>query len=267
MIRNQNYDLVVDFFGNPRSALMTYLSGAKNRVGYNFRFRQRAYTKVVPSRANVIHEAEWHLDALTHLDIPIVSRKLNFEVGEGSKNFANNFWQQADLTGKRVIALNFSGGWPAKRWPTDRFAHLADILMELYSARIILTWGPGEREAAEKLQEQVVGPTLLIPEANLKQLAAILQRADILITTDSGPMHVAAAMGTPCVALFGPTNAKLQGPYGSFHKIVQAEGLDCLGCNRLKCDHISCMTLITVSDVLTAVKQTIAENDLFTSLT
>jgi lipopolysaccharide heptosyltransferase II len=262
-VRNQQYDYVFDFFGNPRSALITWLSAAKIRVGYNYRVRRFAYNVIVPSRANKIHEADWHLDALSILNLPIQSHRLDVSIGGGSKNFAETFWTRAGLNDHRTIALNFSGGWPAKRWPLDRFAHLADRLQEIYNAKILILWGPGEKDQALELQILASKPTLLIPEANLTQLAAILEKVDLLITTDSGPMHIAAAANTPCVALFGPTNAKLQGPFGNIHEVVLKDGLQCLGCNRLDCDHPVCMTALTVADVLTAVERSVAKNKLF----
>ncbi|MBN2000459.1 glycosyltransferase family 9 protein [candidate division KSB1 bacterium] len=267
LIRNQNYDLVIDYFGNPRSAIMTWLSNAWKRVGYDFRIRRWAYNVVINSRANELHEADWHLDALKSIGIPVLSNKLNFHVGEGSKNFAENFWQQTELYDQRVIALNFSGGWPSKRWPLDRFAHLADTLVAAYRAQILIVWGPGDKEKAQKIQHLATCPVLLLPDTNLKQLAAILQKVDLLVTTDSGPMHIAAAMGTPCVALFGPTNPKLQGPYGQGHQIVSDNTLTCLGCNRLDCENIACMDTITVGDIMTAVQKCITANQLYESLT
>lgn len=262
-VRNQQYDLVFDFFGNPRSAFLTWVTGAKVRVGYDYRVRKNAYTHIVDSRANTIHEAEWHLDALRALDIPIVERKLNFEVGRGSRKFAESFWQDNHLHGEKVVALNFSGGWPTKKWPIDRFAHLADVLIEKYNTKILILWGPGEREMAAHLAKLITNTTLLIPETNLKQLAAILEKVDFVVTTDSGPMHIAAAMGTPCVALFGPTNYHLQGPFGDFHEIVARDGLDCLGCNRTSCDNLVCMNTLTVEYVLEAVDRCITSNSLF----
>ncbi len=262
-VRNQQYDYVFDFFGNPRSAFITWISAAKVRVGYDYRIRRFAYNVVVPSRADKVHEADWHLDALSALNLPVSSRKLDVSIGRGSKNFAETFWAQANLGGQRTVALCFSGGWPAKRWPLDRFAHLADRLQEIYDARILILWGPGEKERALELQALASKTTVLIPESNLAQLAAILEKADMLVTTDSGPMHIAAAMSTPCVALFGPTNAKLQGPFGEMHEVVLKTGLECLGCNRLDCSHPACMTGLTVSDVLAAVERCVAKNDLF----
>ena len=265
MVRHQHYDLVFDFFGNPRSALITWWSRARIKVGYDYRFRSWAYTHVVKSRAREVHESIWHLDALETVGLPVVSRKLSFFVGEGSKNFADNFWQQQDLYSKRVIAVNFSGGWPTKKWSIDRFAHLADCLCEIYRARVLVLWGPGEKETALRIRELTTRSVSLIPESNLKQLAAILQKVDLLVTTDSGPMHIAAAMETPCVALYGPTHPGLQGPFGDQHQIVKSNTLDCLGCDRLDCDHIACMEDITVPIVLDAVEKCISANQLYES--
>jgi len=265
-VRHVNYDLVFDFFGNPRSAILTWLSGARIRVGYDFRVRKLAYNRIVPSRAKSVHEADWHLDGLSHLGLPIVSKQLNFAIGEGSRNFAQQYWRQAGLKDVPVIALNFSGGWPTKKWPLDRFAHLADLLIDDLGAAVLLLWGPGEKPEAELLRSLASRPVRLIPETTLKQLAALLERADLLVTTDSGPMHIAAAMGTPCVALFGPTHPGGQGPYGEGHQILTADGVDCLGCNRTRCESMHCMSAITVGETMNAVQRCITENNLFNSL-
>ena len=262
-IRNLNYDLVFDFFGNPRSAFFTYASGARVRIGYDYNIRKWCYTNIVKSRANEIHEADWHLDALDAFDIPILTRRLNFEVGIGSQNFADNFWTQSGLDDKRVIAIHFAGSWPAKRWELDRFSHLIDLLGARYKAKILISWGPGEFDDAKRIQENAVYPSTLLPQTGLKQLAAILKKVDLFITSDSGPMHIAAAMETPCVALFGPTNPKLQGPYGEIHQVVTKPGLNCLGCNKLECDHLSCMKLLTVKDVISGVERCVRKNHLF----
>ncbi|MBD3387167.1 lipopolysaccharide heptosyltransferase II [candidate division KSB1 bacterium] len=251
-MRKQNYDLVFDFFGNPRSALITFFSNARHRVGYDFRMRKWTYNHTIVSRADQIHEAEWHLDALKEMNIPIVSKNLSVAVTERDHRFADDFWQRYQAGQKKVIALNFSGGWPSKRWPLNRFMVLARRLVEKHACEILIVWGPGEKKEAQLLQDQISVGTTILPETNLKELAAILSRADLMITTDSGPMHIAAAMQTPCVALFGPTNPHLQGPYGKNHKIIVARGLPCLRCNRLTCDHNSCMKLISVDDVLNA---------------
>lgn len=258
-IRRARYDLVFDFFGNPRSALITRWSGARWRVGYDFRLRRLAYNVVVPSRANELHEAEWHLDALAHVGIATPFRHLAVIPGAAAEAAAADFWHTAGLAGRRVIALNFSGGWAAKRWPVDRFAELAGLLVSRHGVAILIIWGPGEQEQARQLAAAAPVPVTLIPAVGLTHLAALLARVDLMVSTDSGPMHIAAAMGTRCVGLFGPTNYRLQGPYGAGHRVVVNRALDCLGCNRTACSHVSCMQGLTTAAVLEEVEQALAE--------
>lgn len=257
-IHNQAYDMVIDFFGNPRSALITWFSGAKMRIGYDFRIRKLAYNKVIISRANDIHEAEWHLDALRAISVPISSKNLNFEVGTGSREFANAFWEEQKLNGANVVAVNFSGGWATKQWHLNKWAKVVNYLIEKQNARVLVLWGPGEKDKALELQKLTKNKSLLIPPTNLKQLAAILKKTKLMVTSDSGPMHIAAAMKTPCVALFGPTNPNLQGPYGNIHTIVRNEDLDCLQCNLTICSHTSCMNHLTAETVITAIEKHLA---------
>jgi len=262
-LRREQYELVIDFFGNPRSALLTWFSRAPHRVGYDYRIRKRAYNHIVRSRANELHEVDWHLDALTTLGIPIISRKPQVLFGEEEERFAEQFMRELGWPDHPIAAINVSGGWPAKRWPIERFAALIDAISEKSSWRFMAIWGPGERANAEKLAELTQVPVMPTPPTTLKKLASLLQKAAIMITNDSGPMHIAAALGTPCVAIFGPTNPKLQGPYGEQHCVVRKESLPCLGCNRLNCEHTSCMGQLTTAEVFVAFQACVKKNNLF----
>ena len=257
---SSSYDLVFDLFGNPRSAFLTLASRAQVRVGYDFRIRRLAYNVVVPSRADRVHEAEFHLDALTALGITIVSKKLSVAIPESTLKFAQEFWASKDLDAKFVVAINFWGGWPAKRWPIERFAALSDRLVKRLGAEIVLMWGPDEYEHAVKLDNLLEEKSHILPPTDLKQLAAILKRCDLMVSTDSGPMHISTAVGTPTVGIFGPTNSELQGPYGELHEVAKKDELDCLGCNLLDCDHNSCMTKLTVEDVWQSIVRCIVKN-------
>jgi len=259
---SSSYDLVFDFFGNPRSAFLTYVSRAKVRVGYNFRLRQFVYNVVVRSRAAEVHEAEFHLDALTALGIPIVTKDLSFTISDSAKRFAQQYWSSHAFDNKFIIAINFWGGWPAKRWPLERFAALADMLVKKLDAEIIIVWGPDEYDHAVRLGSLMEERSHILPPTNLQQLGAIFKMCDLTVSTDSGPMHLSTAVGTPTVGIFGPTNSALQGPYGEKHEVAKKDDLDCLGCNRLDCDHKSCMLGLTVEDVWQAVVRCITKNNL-----
>ena len=262
-LRDTKYDLVIDFFGNPRSAILTLLSNARWRVGYDYRIRKWAYNVVVRSRAKELHEVDWHLDALQALNIPIIYRQTDFILDQSSQAFARQFWSDQKLDqSPLVIGLNFSGGWPAKRWPLERFASLADHLVKAWGADILWVWGPGEKQEAETCSRLMRSPSRLLPETNLKQLGAMLQRMDMVISTDSGPMHISAAVNTPTVGLFGPTQPEHQGPFGDKHVVVKYDSLACLGCNRLDCPHTSCMNWLSVDRVFRAAVECARKNNL-----
>src|SRR5207245_1770284 len=110
----------------------------------------------------------------------------------------------------RVVVLNPGAGRPEKRWPLERFRALAGVLTAAHGARVIVVWGPGEEADARA----VAGPGA--------SLIALLRRAGAVVAADTGPLHLAAALGTPCVGLYGPTRAERNGPYGAGHRTLQA---------------------------------------------
>jgi lipopolysaccharide heptosyltransferase II len=256
-IRECHYDIVFDLFGNPRSALLTWLSGAPTRVGFRFRGRKHAYNIKVEPRGDRVHEVEFNLDALRALQIPIVSRRLHVAVDAESENFAAQFWRENDLENRLAIGLNASGGWYTKRWPLESFAQLGDRLRRELNAVVLLLWGPGESDDVKKIAQMMREPSLPAPSTNLKQLAALLSRLTLLVSNDSGPLHLAAAMGTRVVGIYGPTRPDLQGPWGKDHETVVKAGLPCLGCNGVTCKIVThdCMRQLGVEEVLEAVRR------------
>lgn len=256
-VRQRRYDVVFDLFGNPRSALLTLLSGAPQRIGFRFRVRQYAYNLKVEPRGDRVHEVEFNLDALRALQIPIVTQRLFVPVEAESENFATQFWRESGLENRLVIGLNASGGWYTKRWPLEYFAQLGDRLQRELNAAILLLWGPGEYEEAKMIAQMMQAPALLTPQTSLKQLAALLSRLTLLVSNDSGPMHLAAAMGTRVVGIYGPTRPDLQGPWGEGHEIVVKTGLPCLGCNGVTCKIVThdCMKRLEIAPVWEAVQR------------
>ena len=260
-VRSRSYDLVFDLFGNPRTALVTRLSGAPERVGYRFRGRTYAYSVVVEPRGGEVHNTQFNLDALEAIGIPIRDRSVSFPLLPEDKALADTFLASGGPERGMLIALNTSGGWYTKRWPGEKFAALGDRLAERFGAGIVLTWGPGELPDVERVQAAMKTKALVPPATTLPQLAALLQRMSLVVTNDSGPMHIAASVGTPVLGIYGPTNPLLQGPYGRGHRTVSAGGLDCLGCNLTSCPigH-PCMRDLSVDRVAEAVEQLINEN-------
>lgn len=257
-LRAQQYDMVIDLFGNPRTALLTYLTRAPLRVGFRFRVRRFAYNRVVIPRGDQLHAVEFNLDILRALHIPIVTTQLNVAVQPAP--IVEAFWQEHSLKShKCVIAFNAFGGWSTKRWPLASFAELGDRLQRELNAKVILLWGPGEKEEVNQMAGMMRTQPLIAPQTDLPALASLLSRVDLLVANDSGPMHLAAALQRPVVAIFGPTRPHLQGPWGEGHAIVTKEGLPCLGCNGLTCkiQTHDCMQELPVERVCKAVSKRI----------
>jgi lipopolysaccharide heptosyltransferase II len=245
------YDLVFDLFCNPFTAQMTFASRATVRVGYPFRGRKYAYNVYVQSRSDDVHNTEFNLDPLTALGIPIIDRTVSFPVHEEALKTADGILSPVRSDSKPIIALNSSGTWETKRWGLQHFAELADLLVERHNAIPVLLWGPGEEGDVEAISNMMKNEPLIPPRTSLKELAALLSLCDYTISNDSGPMHISAAVGTPTLGIFGPTNPLLQGPYNKKSRWVRLEGLECLACNLTTCNIGNiCMIELPVQSVL-----------------
>jgi lipopolysaccharide heptosyltransferase II len=252
-VRKGEYDLVIDLFCNPRSAAITKFSGARYRAGFPFRFRRYAYNLEIPPRSNEVHNIDFNLDALRHLGIPIEDSAPFFPVRNEAKQFAREWFETNGIEKEKIIGLNPGGGWYTKKWGTDHFAVLGDALAQKYNAAIMIVWGPGEEQDAINIRKKMKQPALIAPLTNLQELGALLQDCLFVVSNDSGPMHIAAALGVPTLGIFGPTSPRLQGPFGEQSSWVRNEGLECLECNLTKCSIGNiCMTQLDVHRVVSA---------------
>jgi lipopolysaccharide heptosyltransferase II len=252
-VRSRGYDLVIDLFCNPRTALVTFLSGARIRVGYRFRGRSYAYTLVVEPRGASVHNVQFNLDALEALGLPAPHRSPVVPSTAADAASVERFFAASPPSSGPVVAVNAAGGWYTKRWGSSRFAQLCDRLIAEHGCTVVLTWGPGERDLVESIRAAMRETPLIPPATTFPQLAALLARCDFAVSNDTGPMHIAAAVGTPVLGIYGPTNPALQGPYGEGHVTVRNEALSCLGCNLTSCPigH-PCMEQLDIETVLEA---------------
>jgi len=255
MLQRQKYDVAIDLFGNPRSAWLTLLSGAALRVGFDFRGRKYAYHVRIPSRANQVHEVDFNLDALRYFSIPVANPQPYLAIDNADIVLAKAIFADLNFHDAAVVALNPAGSWPAKRWPLDYFAKLADLLQNQFPVRFLVLWGPGEMKYAESLALIIGKLAQVHPPTTLSEQAALLSLCRLFVGNDSGPMHLAAAIGIPTIGLYGPTNTRLQSPFGRYAKAVYRPEIPCLGCNRLVCPLMDCMNYLQPTDVLTTIIQ------------
>ena len=234
-VRRRKYDLILDFFSNPSTAQITFFSGAKFRAGFPYRGRKYAYNLYGPSDRTSFHAAQLHLEFLKQIGLSYHSANLKIGLHESDLEFARDYYTSQNLIPEQTIIISPSGGWPSKKCDPEKFAEIAKAIQNSFNFKILIVWGPGDLQEAEKIHTLLHGTSVLSPQTTIRQMAALMKLARAVIANDSGPMHIATAVKTPTLALHGPTNPRLQGPFGKMHEWVRLDSLDCIECNLLEC--------------------------------
>lgn len=234
-IRSEKYDIVFDLYSNPRTAQITFLSGAKYRIGYAYRGRKYAYNIKSEVGRGETHSAEHNLELLNVSGIPIISKRVNYQLTNESEEFAKSFLNKL-ITKEFLIGIIPSGGWNSKRCPKEKWVEIIKSLSEKVSCNVLILWGPEDFDDANFIRNNV-NNSILAPETDLKQLAGLLSQCNLIIANDSGPMHLSAAVGIPTLGLFGPTDPKKHGPYSVKSDYVIKSDLHCIVCNKLICPY------------------------------
>ena len=236
-IRKEKYDLVLDFYSNPFTAQVTLASGAKYRAGYPLKGRKYAYNLFGPEERGKIHAAELHLEFLKKLDLAVDSNKLKCVFGNNAAQFAEDYFSNNFVGNKLVVGISPSGGWSSKKCDPQKFAEIADEVTAEYGCDVLIVWGPGDEKECDEIISNMELKSIKAPPTSITQMAALISRCDFLIANDSGPMHISTAVGTPTLSLHGPTNPKLQGPYGEEHEWIYKSELHCIICDLLECPY------------------------------
>jgi heptosyltransferase I len=222
-LAQQSFDISFDPQGLTKSGLVARLSAATRRIGFARPAAREinpwCQTELVHSRAS--HRVDRYLELLRPLGIEQPSVHVGLSIPTQVQAMAADFVNRAELHGG-FVALNPGAGWDSKRWPTERYADVAQHLAHL-GLKSVVTWGGQlENDWAEFIVSQSRGTAILAPKTSLLELAAVLQKARLFVGSDTGPLHLAAALETPCIALFGASSADACGPYGSGHITLQS---------------------------------------------
>jgi len=262
------WDAVIDLVSNPRSAWMTALTRARVRAGYAIAGRDWAYTHSVPREPmssdgpRLRYAPEAALDIVRALGIPERGLDLTFHVSQRVQEKAlEAMVELRALPWLRQIVLCHPGGsWPSKTWIPGRFTNVMDLLAKDPDVRVVWMWGPGERDLAEQCQRSMDAESVLAPAMGWQEMGAWMRVASVWVGNDSGPKHLAVALGVPTVTVFGPTHPTTWHPPAGPHRVVMARGLACLHCNANVCPlpgerFHRCMRDVTVEDVVRAVRE------------
>jgi heptosyltransferase-1 len=262
-LRERRYDVALDFQGLWKSAGWARLSGAPRVVGYGRDGRREPPSALLvnervsppPGRRHVIDE---NLALLTPLGIDAVGLR-EFPLPLSAEAVARVDDETRDLGGGPFVLLNPGGGWPSKLWPPERFGALARGLAARGLASLV-TWGPGEEGLAERVASSSAGAARRCFPTTLLDYVELARRARLVIAADTGPLHLACAVGTPVVALFGPTDPARNGPFAPGDVVVRREP-SCAPCYRRGCRrHVGIMEEIPVADVLSAAERRLASS-------
>ena len=256
-IRAGKFNLAVDLQGLFRSALFGWLSGAPAHIGFA-EAREGStwlYRYLVQSGGSSFHAVDRYLLIARSLAAPIeplgpasfplpadpdIAARMAALVGNGEGD---------------VVVVNPSARWPTKQWPPESFAVVADAV-HARGARVVLIGAPDDEAIGEQVVRHMQAqPLNLIGKTTLKELIALLRLARVVVTNDSGPMHLAAAVGTPVVALFGPTDPAKTGPYGGGHVVLRS-AVPCSPCFSRRCANpvtLECLTTIRPQQVIESV--------------
>jgi 3-deoxy-D-manno-octulosonic-acid transferase/heptosyltransferase-1 len=267
-LRDTRYDLILDFQGLLKSGILIALAKGGRKIGFGKGMEHQEHSYLflnerIPPVDMEIHALERGLMLLKEIGIPAVGKpEYHLPITKEDRHKAGRLLEACGIgVLKRLVAINPVAKWETKLWDNRRFAHLADQLIDRYGVAVAFTGSTeDERVVNEILSFMKKTAANLAGKTSLKTLAAVYKKAACVVSTDTGPMHMAAAVGTPVVALFGPTAPWRTGPFGSSHQIIRAE-IKCSPCFKRQCKTIDCMKQISVERVLDVALKVI---DLFT---
>jgi len=223
ILADSNFDFALDPQGLTKSGLVSWLSPAKRRIGFarpaSREFNPWLQTELVDSHA--VHRVDRYLELLRPLGIEHAHARFGINLPPAAITMAKQFTARSELHDGYAV-MNPGAGWDSKLWPLDRFANVANHLASRGMPSIVVWAGDKEKAWAEEIVADAPGAATIAPSTSLLELAAILQKSRLFVGSDTGPLHLASALGTPCVGLFGASRGQTCGPFGQRHNILQA---------------------------------------------
>lgn len=252
-LRRDRFDVVLDLQGNLKSRLHVGIARAPRKLGYDRPLAkegsQHALTERFTPPPSARHRVAAHMALVHELGVPLPER-----IPRPALPLADGAPSPELPAGDGPLVLLHPGTsafGQLKRWPPERFGLLGRALRERHGARLVLTAGPGEGELADRAAAALGSPCTRPPPEGLPSLAAWLRAADLVVAADSLPLHLANALGTPVVGLYGPKDPAVTGPFWDRSRVVRS-ATDCSPCTLRRCAEVLCMERLQVDDVLAA---------------
>jgi lipopolysaccharide heptosyltransferase I len=264
-LRRARYDVAIDLQGLIKSALLARASGAPRVVGFSSRYARERLARFFytdahdPGRGGIYdpretrHVVAINLGILETIGITAVQPEFPIEVVESAVAR-----RAAEQSGGRYVLLNPGAGWPNKQWPPSRFGAIAAALRDRHGWRSVVLWGPGEAALADEAVAASSGAAIAAEPSSVADIVALARGARLMVSGDTGPTHIAAAVGTPIVGIYGPTRPARNGPIDARDEVVSRDEIcRCHHLRRCKLDRM-CLLDIEAAEVLSAIERRMA---------
>jgi ADP-heptose:LPS heptosyltransferase len=259
-VRNRKFDVCVLLRPTLRLAFLLFLAGIRYRIGTGYRLYQIFFNRKIYQhrKRNLKHESDYNMDMLQPLGMTGERILPRVYLSKAEENLANPMLEDLGIREEdTLLALHPGSGDSSLNLPIKRFAQVADMLIQNLRAKVIITGTERERRLADLMTSYMRNrPIDLVGRTNFRQLASLLKKVDVLISSSTGPMHLAAALGTPTVAIFCPIFAAgpiRWGPCGDGHEVILPPVPICSKCKPRSCPYYDCMDKIKAEEIVRRV--------------
>ena len=259
-LHRKRFDKVFLLHRSLSRACITWLAGIPERIGYYTPKRGFLLTKsIIPLSVESVHRIDYYLNIIKGAGLNVQDRHTEFFVAQDDiiameKFLVDNSINEDDF----LVGINPGGNWGPKRWLKENFSELADKLADEFKAKIIITGSDQDTELAQVISRNMRHSVILAcGKLSIKQFAALANILNIFVSADSGPLHIANAMGSrKIISLFGPTDPKLTGPYPLDNVVIVRKSVACrIPCYKVNCTNNLCMKNITVDHVIEEIRK------------
>ncbi|MCK9364722.1 MAG: lipopolysaccharide heptosyltransferase II [Syntrophales bacterium] len=261
-LRIRRFDLAIDPGADyeMHTAWLAFLSGAAHRLGYAAYGREVLFNVPPPKSIPGGHFVDIMLALLSAIGIPAAERKPKIYISAAEQRWAITWLEEKGLGGRKIIGIHPGAHYPTQRWPAEYYAELIKLIRREPSAAIIVFGSPADRPIIKEILSDSTEEVVVAIQDDLRKLSALLACCRMVVCNNSGPLHIAVALGIPTISFIGPTIRDLWMPIGEGHRVLRRNELSCIGCNLGYCKIKThdCMRLIKPEEVIRFIREMIS---------
>ncbi|VAX35111.1 ADP-heptose--lipooligosaccharide heptosyltransferase II [hydrothermal vent metagenome] len=258
-LRKKKFDIVFLLHRSLTRALLVFLAGIPQRVGYDTKGRGGFLTHKVKPLVGDVHRSDHYLNVIESFGIKVTDRSTEIAVSLDAQREVTEILKARGIEeDDPFIVINPGGNWDLKQWPPENFTELIKRIIEELNIKVVISGASKDIDLTNKIIDPLMNkPIVLTGQTDLKQAMALMKQSRLVISADSGPLHLANSLGTDIISIFGPTRPEITGPRGKGNKTILQEDVGCnqKACYHLKCPKNICMQAVTVEKVFDAIRQ------------